>query len=175
MINNTLFVSRFNVISLIFVPLLGMAELVAVDDDVLNEVSGQSGITLNAKIILGDETSFVFTNTSGATTAEVEAANNDADPGNDIDVSYLIVDKIEGSLEMEGLSLDLISDLKNSGKAAFQWTLPNKIIATNLKTAGIYASSTEDVNSASTFLLGVELNGQLSLPANTQISVFVVD
>ena len=76
---------------------------------------------------------------------------------------------------MEGLSLDLISDLNNSGKAAFQWPLPKKIKATNLKTTGIYASSTENVDSASTFLLGVELNGELSLPANTQISVFVVD
>ena len=165
MINKMLFVIVLYITTSMFAPLLSFAELVAVDDDVLDKVSGQSGITLNAKIILGDESSFVFTNTSGKSEADATAA----------ETSYLIVDKIQGALEMEGLSLDLISDLNNSGKAAFQWTLPKKIKATNLKTAGIYASSTEDVNAASTFLLGVELNGELSLPANTQISVFVVD
>ena len=141
------------------------AELLPIDDEGLNVISGQSGITLNAKVILGDDSSFIFTNTLGKTKAEASPA----------ETSYLVVDKIQGAIEMEGLALDLTSDLKNSGKAAFQWTLPKKIIATNLKTEGIYASSTENVDAASTFLLGVEVNGELSLPANTQISVFVVD
>ncbi len=141
------------------------AELIPVSDDALNNVSGQSGITLNAKVILGDESSFVFTNTLGKKKADATSA----------ETSYFIVDNIQGELEMEGLALDLISDLKKSGKSALQWTLPKKITAKNLKTTGIYASSTESVDSASTFLLGVELNGELSLPANTKISLFVVD
>jgi len=165
--NNKYFVSSFYAFTLLLAPLLATSELVAVDDEILDGVSGQSGITLNAKVILGDESSFVFTNTSGKKLDDptLTAA----------ETSYLIVDEIQGALEMEGLALDLVSDLNNSGKAAFQWTLPKKITATNLKTTGIYASSTEDVDAASTFLLGVELNGQLSLPASTQISVFVVD
>ncbi|MBQ0732609.1 MAG: hypothetical protein KBT75_18040 [Oleispira antarctica] len=143
------------------------AELVPVGDDVLNEVSGQSGITLNAKIILGDESSFVFTNTSGKKKADATAG----------ETGYLIVDELQGALEFEGLGFDLVSDLKNSGKSALQWTLPNKIKATNFKTTGIYISSTEEVNpgTTSTFLMGLKLNGELSLPANTQVSIFVVN
>jgi hypothetical protein len=165
MINIIFSIIRYCIVSLLISTSLTFAELVPVNDDALNQVSGQSGITLNAKIILGDESSFVFTNTSGKTQADASAS----------ETSYLIVDNIQGALEMEGLSLDLVSDLNNSGKAAFQWTLPKKIVATNLKTTGIYASGTENVDSSSTFLLGLELNGELSLPANTQISVFVVD
>ncbi len=143
------------------------AELVPVSDDVLNDVSGQSGITLNAKVILGDESSFVFTNTSGKKKADATAS----------ETGYLIVDEIQGALEFEGLGFDLVSDLKNSGKSALQWTMPNKIKATNFKTSGIYISSTEEVNpgTTSTFLMGLKLNGELSLPANTQISIFVVN
>mgnify|MGYP007132292438 FL=1 len=143
------------------------AELVPVGDDVLNEVAGQSGITLNAKIILGDESSFVFTNTSGKKKADATAG----------ETGYLIVDELQGALEFEGLGFDLVSDLKNSGKSALQWTLPNKIKATNFKTTGIYISSTEEVNpgTTSTFLMGLKLNGELSLPANTQVSIFVVN
>jgi len=143
-----------------------VAELIPVDDADLNQVSGRSGITLNAKIILGDESSFVFTNTSGKKIADATLD----------ETGYLIVDKIQGELEMEGLAFDLVSDLKNSGKSALQWTLPSKIKATNLKTTGIYISSTEEVTpTTSTFLLGLELNGELSLPASTQVSLFVVD
>lgn len=145
------------------------AELIPVTDNMLENVSGQSGITLNAKVILGDESSFIFTNTSGKTKADATAA----------ETGYLIVDKIHGEIEFEGLSMDLLSDLKNSGKAAIQWTLPQEIKATNFKTEGVYISSTEEVNpggsNTSTFLMGLELNGTLSLPANTQISLFVVD
>lgn len=147
--------------------LSAIAELVPVSDAELHDVSGQSGITMNAKVVLGDESSFIFTNTSGKTKATATAG----------ETGYLIVDKISGSLEFEGLSLDLLSDLKNSGKPAIQLTLPEKIKATKLKTEGIYISSTEQVNpgTTSTFLMGLELNGELSLPANTQISLFVVD
>jgi hypothetical protein len=143
------------------------AELIPVGDDVLNEVSGQSGITLNAKIILGDESSFVFTNTSGKKKEDATAS----------ETGYLIVDEIQGALEFEGLGFDLVSDLKNSGKSALQWTLPNKIKATEFKTTGIYISSTEEVNpgTTSTFLMGLKFNGELSLPANTQVSIFVVN
>mgnify|MGYP000333161462 CR=1 FL=1 len=143
------------------------AELVPVGDDVLNNVSGQSGITLNAKVVLGDESSIVFTNTSGKKKADATAA----------ETGYLIIHELQGALEFKGLAFDLVSDFKNSGKSALQWTLPDKIKATNLKTTGIYISSTEEVNPGvtSTFLMGMELNGELSLPANTQVSLFIVD
>jgi hypothetical protein len=147
--------------------LTSQAELLPMSDEVLNEVSGQSGITLNAKVILGDESSIIFTNTSGKKKADATPA----------ETGYLIVDELQGAIEFEGLGFDLVSDLKNSGKSALQWTLPKKVTATNLKTTGIYISSTEEVNSGvtSTFLMGMELNGELSLPANTQVSLFIVD
>lgn len=157
----------FTIASSLLLIMNSFAELVPVSDDVLNDVSGQSGITLNAKVILGDESSFVFTNTSGKKKADATAS----------ETGYLIVDEIQGALEFEGLGFDLVSDLKNSGKSALQWTMPNKIKATNFKTSGIYISSTEEVNpgTTSTFLMGLKLNGELSLPANTQISIFVVN
>lgn len=154
-------------ISSCLLSLTSYAELRPISDDVLNEVSGQSGITLNAKVILGNESSIVFTNTSGKTKATATAA----------ETGYLIIDELQGAIEFEGLALDLVSDLKNSGKSALQWSLPSKIKATNLKTTGIYVSSTENVNPGvtSTFLMGMELNGELSLPANTKVSLFIVD
>ena len=99
------------------------AELVPVGDDVLNEVSGQSGITLNAKIILGDESSFVFTNTSGKKKADATAG----------ETGYLIVDELQGALEFEGLGFDLVSDLKNSGKSAIPLLNP-------VRNSGLYFS-----------------------------------
>lgn len=146
------------------------AELIAVDDENLMEVSAQSGITLNAKVVLGAESNFIYTNTSGKSLA-------DAEVGDGSDISYLIIDGIEGGLEVLGLKLDLVSDLNNSGKSAFQWTIPKKIIATNLQTGGIYASTTKEVASGttSTFLTSVNMNGTLILPAETTLSVFVAD
>lgn len=142
------------------------AELVPVGDDVLNNVSGQSGITINAKVILGDESSFIFTNTSGKKKSEATAE----------ETGYLIVDNLQGAIEFEGLKFDLVKNLKSSGKSALQWTLPKKITATDLKTTGIYVSSTEDVQAgSSTFLMGLKMNGELSLPANTKVSLFVVN
>ena len=142
------------------------AELVAVDDEKLMAISGQSGITINAKIVLGAESNFIYTDTSGKSEADATPA----------ETSYLIVNGIEGSLEIKGLKLDLIADLNNSGKSALQWTLPSKIVATNLKTEGIYASTTKEVSpTTSTFLTSVHMNGTLLLPAETKISVFVAN
>jgi hypothetical protein len=160
----------FTLCSSIFFILLPLqasnAELVAVNDEALNAISGQSGITINTRVILGDETSIIFSETGGESLEDAKASG---------DISYLIFDKISGEIEIKGLAFDLISDLKNSGKAALQWTLPETIKMSNLKTEGIYASSTETIDTDSTFLLGAQFDGTLSLPANTQISLFVVD
>ena len=97
--NNKYFVSSFYAFTLLLAPLLATSELVAVDDEILDGVSGQSGITLNAKVILGDESSFVFTNTSGKKLDDptLTAA----------ETSYLIVDeiKISGKKKMSAQSL----------------------------------------------------------------------
>ncbi len=140
------------------------SEMSAIADDELNTITGQSGITINAKIKLGSESRFVYTNSGGITKAS--AGNN---------ASYVIADNISGAIEIKGLKLDLISDLDNSGKSALQWTLPEKIIAEDFKIGGIYASSSETVNSNSSFLVGLNIDGTLLLPAATAISVFVVE
>lgn len=134
------------------------AELTALKEEELVDITAQSGLTLNAKVVFGDETSFTFEN-------EYQGTN-----------TFIIVDEISGSLELKGLKLDLISDFDRSGKPALQWTLPDEIEAKEFKSGGIYASSTKEVTpTTSAFLVGVELDGALALPANTQISVFVVD
>jgi hypothetical protein len=147
------------------------AELVAIEEADLKSVSGQAGITINAKIKFGEETNFVYTNTSGKTLDDPTLTAADK--------SYLVVNKISGDIEIKGLSIDLISNLNNSGKAALQWTLPKSVKLTNLRTKGIYASNTETIpnitTSDQTFLLAVKANGTLTLPSNTQISAFVVD
>ena len=159
--------------------LTSVAEMQVIDDAMLDEVSGQAGLTINARIKVGDEadskfSSFTYENTSGKAKTEASVA----------DTSYFIVDKLSGAIEMKGLQLDLISDLNKSGKSALQWTLPKEIKAENFKTAGIYAASAKEEtpggeivpdNDSRTFLLGVELNGTLTLPAETKISVFVVN
>lgn len=147
--------------------LLVQAEMNAISDNELDSITGQSGITINAKVNLGDKTRFVYTNTLGKTK---ETAGSDA--------SYLIADKISGSVEIKGLKLDLISDLDRSGKSALQWTLPEKVVAEEFKIGGIYASTSEAVDPSgvsSSFLVGVSIDGTLSLPASTTVSVFVVE
>lgn len=149
------------------------AEMKAISDEELHAVSGQSGITINAKIKLGDESRFVYTNTKGKTKAQAEIDN---------DLSYVIVDKISGSIEVKGLKMDLIKDLNSSGKSAIQWTLPKEVITDKFKIGGIYASTKDKVypsghadENKSSFLVGLEMDGKLSLPVSTTVSVFVVD
>ncbi len=162
---NTLSIRMLFMCFLISSP-LSFAELVAVDDERLMEISGQSGITINAKVVLGAESSFIYTNTSGKPEADASLAEK----------SYLIVNGIEGALEIKGLKLDLIADLNNSGKSALQWGLPREIVATGFKTEGIYASTTKTVTpTTSTFLTAVHMDGTLLLPAETTISVFVAN
>lgn len=148
------------------------AEMKPLTDSVLSSQSGQAGLTINARVDLGSESKFIYTNTSGKTLDNATVA----------DTSYFILDEITGAIELKGLKLDLISNLNNSGKSALQWTMPNEIKADNFKTSGIYAASAKlesgkvvPDNASSTFLLGVELNGTLTLPAETKLSVFVVN
>lgn len=140
------------------------SEMSAIADDELDTITGQSGITINAKIKLGAESRFVYTNSNGLTR---DSAGND--------VSYLIADNISGAIEVKGLKLDLISDLDDSGKSALQWTLPEEVITEDFNIGGIYASSSETVNSNSSFLVGLNVDGTLLLPAATAISVFVIE
>lgn len=152
-------------ISLLITSSLSFGELVEIKDENLMMVRGKSGVTLNAKVVLGPESNLIYTNTSGKRKGTSGALE-----------SYLIVDKIQGAVEVKGLKLDLVGDLNNSGKSALQWTLPEKIVATDLKTEGVYASTTKSVTpSTSTFLTSVQMNGTLLLPAETKISVFVAN
>jgi predicted transcriptional regulator len=148
------------------------AEMEPLADSELGTQSGQAGLTINARVELGDESKFVYTNTSGKALEDATVA----------DTSYFIVDELSGAIELKGLKLDLVSDLNSSGKSALQWSLPDEIKAENFKTSGIYAASAKleagkvvPDDASRTFLLGIELHGTLTLPAETKLSVFVVN
>ncbi len=138
------------------------AELSELNETELQETSGQSGITLSARVEFDEGTRISYT-------------NDDADylDGQDY---WLIIDNLTGAIEMKGLRLDLVSDFGPSGnEGALQWTLPDEIIFDELKTDGIYMSSGRETDSSSRFLLGVEVDGSLQFPASTTMSIFATD
>lgn len=163
------------------VPLSASAGMAPLTEDDLNEISGQAGITLSARAELNTGSRVSFSNEN------VQADHYDAN-GNYITTgkppaNWLVVDDITGAIELRDLDIDLISGIgPNSDKTALQVTLPDSIKIESLKTRGVYLGRKPEVSydnagksNSHLFLLGLELDGQLSLPADTKINIFPVD
>ncbi|MAD44217.1 MAG: hypothetical protein CMI02_07980 [Oceanospirillaceae bacterium] len=149
------------VLALVF-PLAGKAELAALNDEQMAEASGQSGLTISARVELDDGSRVSYTNT-----AADYADNNEY---------WLVVDNITGAVEIQDLKLDLIGDFGPAGDTgALQWTLPEEIVFDDLKTDGIYMSTDKEVNAGSRFLMAVEVDGTLQLPASTTMTIFATE
>ena len=149
------------VLALVF-PLAGKAELAALNDEQMAEASGQSGLTISARVELDDGSRVSYTNP-----AADYADNNEY---------WLVVDNITGAVEIQDLKLDLIGDFGPAGDTgALQWTLPEEIVFDDLKTDGIYMSTDKEVNAGSRFLMAVEVDGTLQLPASTTMTIFATE
>lgn len=135
------------------------AEMNELNEDEMQEATGQAGLTLSAKADFEAGTRISYTNL-------------DADylDGQDY---WLVINNITGSVEVKGMKLDLVNDFGPAGTAgALQWTMPEEIVFDKFKTDGIYMSDSKQVNANSRFVMAVEIDGTLQFPAETKMSVF---
>jgi len=141
------------------------AELKPLAEDELQAQTGQTGITISSKIEFGEDTRISYHTPEGSF----------ADPQE----TWLVINQLTGSIEMKGLKVDLESGLgPQADKSAVVVTLPEEIIVDSLATDGVYVGLTEDVDTSPAnsgqhvFLMGLELDGVLSMPAETKINIF---
>lgn len=138
-----------------------LAEMAPMDEEELENQTGQAGITLSSKAEFNSGTRISYT-------------NKDADYKDSAEY-WLVIHELTGSLELKDLKIDVVNDFgpaKNKG--AIQVTLPTEIVAENLKTEGIYVGPGHEKGNTHQFLLGVEIDGTLSLPAagGMQVNLF---
>lgn len=137
------------------------ADMAELDDSQMQQETGQSGITISARADFNTGT-------------RISYSNEDADYLDQQDY-WLVVDNITGSIELKGLKIDLISDFGPSGnKGAVQLTLPDSVEFDKFKTDGLYMSDSKEVNAGSRFLMAVEIDGSLQMPAQTTVTIFSV-
>lgn len=172
------------------------AELAPLTEDDLNQVSGQAGITISARAELASGTRVSFSN-ENIQADHYDASGNYIEPDYDSEgrqlktgkppANWLVVDDITGAIELSNLDIDVISGVgPDSDKTALQVTLPDFIDVDSLKTRGLYLGNTPEVSyvdkddpvsdsSSHLFLLGLEIDGRLSMPANTKVNIFPVE
>jgi len=150
------------IVLLLFLPVMVNAELSILNDSELSDQTGQTGITLSTRIEFGSGT-------------RISYSNPDASYLDNTDY-WLVFNELSGSIELKGLKLDLIGDFGPAGnQGALQWTLPEEVTFDELKTEGIYVGPSAAVGSNHQFLMGVEIDGTLTMPAQTKINIFPVN
>lgn len=137
------------------------ADMKPLDEDELQQLSGQAGITLSAKADF-------------ATGTRISYTNKDADFKDQTEY-WLVINELTGGIELKDLKIDIVNDFgpaKNKG--AIQITLPSEIVAEDLKVEGVYVGPGEIKGNNHQFLLGVEIDGTLSMPASggMQVNLF---
>lgn len=151
-----------------------LADMQPLDESELQEATGQQGIKMSAKLEFAPNTRLSF-------------ANPDADYKNPLpngEHYWLVVDNLTGSVELKNMKTEYINDFgpsKNVG--AVVTTLPESIEFNNLSTDGIYLgpgkevirNASNEVTSNHRFIMGLEINGKLELPAATTMTVFAID
>ena len=177
--------SIIKIVSLGLISAATSAEMAPLTEDDLNQVSGQAGITISARAELASGTRVSFSNEN------IQADHYDAN-GNYISAgkppaNWLVVDDITGAIELSNLDIDVISGVgPDSDKTALQVTLPDFIDVDSLKTRGLYLGNTPEVSyvdednpvsdsNSHLFLLGLEIDGRLSMPADTKVNIFPVE
>lgn len=159
-----------------------VAELSQLSEVDMGDVSGQAGITISAKADFDDGTKIAFSN-ENIPQADYDQNGNYIGSG----ATWIVVDDISGSIEVKNIDIDLIDGVgPNEDKGAVQLTLPEYIDVNELKTKGVYLGSGPEVAYSSTpgntnnstshlFLIGVEVDGRLTLPAATKVNIFPVE
>lgn len=149
------------ILLMLSVSAMSWAEMKPIGDAELEKLSGQAGITLSAKVDFAEGTRISYT-------------NKDADYKDSTEY-WLVIDELTGSLELQDLQIDIVNDFGPArNKGAVQITLPTKIVADNLKTEGIYVGPGETKGSNHQFILGIEIDGTLAMPASggMQVNLF---
>lgn len=142
------------------------ADMQPLDESELQEATGMQGISQSAKLDFAQGTRLSF-------------SNPDADyknPPPNGQHYWLVVNNLTGSVELKNMKTEYINDFgpsKNVG--AVVTTLPESIEFDNLRTDGIYLGPGKEVGADHRFILGLEINGKLELPAATTMTVFAID
>lgn len=155
-----------------------IAELSQLSEVDMGDVSGQAGITISAKADFDDGTKIAFSN-ENIPEADYDQNGNYTGSG----ATWMVVDDISGSVEVKNMDIDLIDGVgPNEDKGAIQLTLPEYIDVNELKTKGVYlgngpevAYDSSDNSTSHLFLIGVEVDGRLTLPAATKVNIFPVE
>ncbi|MFC3680967.1 DUF6160 family protein [Bacterioplanoides pacificum] len=141
------------------------ADLKPMAEDELQAQTGQTGITISAKMEFGEDTRISYSNTDASFSDSQE--------------TWLVMDQITGSIEMKGLKIDLKDGLgPQQDKSALVMTLPEEVLFDHYAIEGVYVGLDKDVDRSGAntgqhvFLMGVDVDGVLSMPAETKINIF---
>lgn len=153
------------------------AELARLSENDMGDVSGQAGLTISARAELASGTRISYSNDNIA----VSQYNGSDYTGST--ATWLVVDDITGTLEFSNMDIDIISGVGPlQDKTAVQLTLPEALEVKSLKTKGLYLGESPEVSYDGTgnsdshlFLLGLELDGRLLMPAETTVNIFPVE
>ena len=162
----TIIIKSFALFASVGLSVTAFADMQPLAEAELQEATGQQGINMSAKLEFAPNTRLSF-------------ANPDADyknPPPNGQHYWLVVNNLTGSVELKNMKTEYINDFgpsKNVG--AVVTTLPESIEFNDLRTDGIYLGPGKEVGANHRFILGLEVNGKLELPAATTMTVFAID
>lgn len=151
-----------------------VADMQPLDEAELQNAIGMQGISQSAKLEFAKGTRLSF-------------ANPDADYKNPLpngEHYWLVVDNITGSVEFKNMKTEYIGDFGPSQNVgAVVTTLPETIEFDKFRTDGIYLgpgkeltrNASNEVTSNHRFIMGIEIDGRLELPAATTMTVFAIE
>ena len=146
--------------------LMATAEMQPLDENELQSATGMQGIKQSAKLEFAAGTRLSF-------------SNPDANYKNPLPGGahyWLVVDDISGSVEFKNMKTEYTNSFGPSQNVgAVVTTLPDTIEFDNFKTAGVYLGPGKEVGPNHRFIMGVEINGKLEMPAATTMTVFAIE
>lgn len=146
------------------------ADMQPLDESELQEATGMQGIKQSAKLEFAEGTRLSF-------------ANPEANYRDEQDY-WLVVDNITGSVEIKNMKTEFIGNYgPNQNVGAVVTTLPESIEFDNFRTDGVYLgigkevtrNASNEVTSNHRFVMGIEINGRLEMPAATTMTVFAIE
>ncbi|ASP39168.1 hypothetical protein CHH28_10975 [Bacterioplanes sanyensis] len=140
------------------------ADMAPLDEQELQQVDGQAGITLSGYMEFEQGTRFSY-------------QNEDADY-RDNTLYWLVMNEVTGGIGFTDMKLDLVDGIgPNGDKTAMQITLPQELTFEQLQTEGFYLGDSREVSQMADrrFVFAVEIDGKLQAPAQTKINIFPVN
>src|SRR5690554_2556272 len=170
----TIIIKSFALFASVGLSVTAFADMQPLAEAELQEATGQQGINMSAKLEFAPNTRLSF-------------ANPDADyknPPPNGEHYWLVVDNITGSVEFKNMKTEYIGDFGPSQNVgAVVTTLPETIEFDKFRTDGIYLgpgkeltrNASNEVTSNHRFIMGIEIDGRLELPAATTMTVFAIE